>query len=55
MTQACGSKINTSTYGMIEIGNNIRWVTDDCEWTITANDPSIKDIFCLFNKLYCLQ
>lgn len=45
MSQACGSKINTSSFGMIEIGNNIRWVTDDCEWTITANNPSIKEIF----------
>lgn len=27
---------------MIEIGHNIRWVADDCEWTIAANDLSNK-------------
>lgn len=32
---------------MLEIGHNIRWVADDCEWTITANDPSMKRRFLL--------
>lgn len=25
---------------MLEIGHNLRWLADGCEWTITADDPS---------------
>ncbi|XP_031624566.1 cubilin homolog [Contarinia nasturtii] len=37
---SCGSKIVTSSSGIIQIGHNIRWLADDCEWTITAENPS---------------
>lgn len=40
--QSCGSKINTSSNGVLEIGHNLRWLTDGCVWTITANDPSMN-------------
>ncbi|XP_055295203.1 cubilin homolog [Sitodiplosis mosellana] len=36
---SCGSKINTSSSGILEIGHNLRWLANGCEWTITANDP----------------
>lgn len=36
---SCGSKINATRSGFIEVGHNLRWATRVCEWTITAPVP----------------
>lgn len=32
----CGSRINATHSGIIEVGHNIRWTVKECEWVITA-------------------
>lgn len=39
LTQTCGSHIVTNSTGIIEIGHNLRWYVDDCQWTIEADNP----------------
>lgn len=37
---ACGAKINTNSSGILEIGHNLRFSVEDCQWTIQAANPS---------------
>lgn len=54
--QRCGSKINTSSSGIIEIGHNLRWIAQDCQWTITAENPSTFFLFFFFQyEIQCFS